>query len=109
MPDDTNPYGLTFPYPINGPTRRPRGDGCTSCVHKTYCPAVYFWRLHSGNFFEFDAGQGTKCASWSNQVADMVVTVSDADLNYAEYRFLQGIETEPDRCNLDTTTGNSRM
>jgi hypothetical protein len=39
----------------------------------------------------------------------MVVTVSDADLNYAEYRFLQGIETEPDRCNLDTTTGNSRM
>jgi hypothetical protein len=104
-----NPYGLTFPYPINGTVKRVRGEGCTSCVHKQYCPAIYWHRMTSGHFYEFDAGQGTKCSAWSNNVADIVTTVTKNDTDEVDYIFMQYGGVEPDRCDMPETTGNSRM
>ena len=106
---------FSFPYPEQAETRRPRGQGCSSCVHKTYCPALYWFRRggDSRGFHQQpvdDPSMGTICASWSNDPADIVKTdPTDDDLAEEEYMWLQGIGSEANRNGITgEATGTSR-
>lgn len=101
-----NPHGLTFPYPLIGKTNRPSGQGCTSCQHQTYCPAVYwFKRYKEPNLTE---SNGRACESWSTNPVDKVTTVAQADLDENEYICRQGIASEANRNGItDPVTGNA--
>ena len=99
---DPNPFGLTFPYPHCGSEVRVRGKGCSSCVHSTYCPALYWFRRGSdAKGLEEqpvdDDSLGVACASWSDDLADMVKTVTQNDLDENEYIYLQGTGSEANR------------
>ena len=88
----------SFPYPELG-TPRPSGQGCSSCVHSTYCPALYWFR-RGGDSRGFeqqpvnDLSLGRACASWSNDPADIVKDVNARDLEENEYIYNQGIGAE---------------
>ena len=84
---DPNPHGLTFPYPLIGTTNRPRGQGCVGCVHRTYCPAVYWFQRYGQRELTLDNGRA--CQSWSTNSADKVTTVSQNDLDENEYIYNQ--------------------
>ena len=101
---------FSFPYPELAAKARKRGEGCLSCVHRTYCPAMYWMKRYVTEGRTIDDHNGIQCASWSNNMADQVKTEpTDDDLNEGDYQFLQGISSEADRCGLsDTTTGTSR-
>lgn len=101
---------LSFPYPVLGTVRRPLGQGCKVCVHRTYCPAVY-WGRRYGTMEPLDDSwtgptdaHGIQCASWSSNPADMVTTVNQADLDENQYIYEQGIGSEADRNGLTTPT-----
>jgi hypothetical protein len=56
---------------------------------------------------EPDSHDGLQCASWSNNPADIVKTVTQTDLDEIEYIYQQGIGSEADRNGLtDQTTGS---
>jgi len=59
-----------FPYPETGTTKRPQGQGCTTCVHKGYCRALYWFMRWDNNWPNTNVG--TQCASWSTNTADMI-------------------------------------
>lgn len=104
---DPNPHGLTFPYPLIGSTVRPPGQGCLSCVHQTYCPAVYWFNRYTQR--DLAENNGRACASWSNNPADRVTTVAQADLDENEYIYNQGIGSEANRNGLtDPLTASDR-
>lgn len=88
----SNPHSLTFPYPLQGEEIRPKGQGCTSCVHQTYCPAVYWYYRYGLRNLTDDNGRA--CVSWSDDLDDQVRTVSQADLDENEYMYNQGIDRE---------------
>jgi len=99
---DPNPFNLTFPYPLIGTTVRPMGQGCSSCVHSTYCPALYWFRRGSDSkgFVEEpvdDRNMGRSCESWSDDPKDIVMTVTADDLAENEYIYNQGIGSEANR------------
>lgn len=69
--------GLSFPYPKIGKVTRPAGQGCQSCQHGTYCPALYWMRR--GAFSNGERQQpiddrfiGRACESWSDDPADKI-------------------------------------
>lgn len=105
---------LSFPYPKQGAIKRPAGQGCKTCVHK-YCPAMY-WARRDGTmqegktmWSEPNDNVGVKCASWSNNMADQVRTISTGDLDENEYIWVQGLGSEADRNGITSpTTGTSR-
>lgn len=104
--NDPNPHGLTFPYPLIGSVNRPRGQGCLSCVHQTYCPAVYWFYRYKQNDLTEESGRA--CASWSDDPADKVTMVAQADLDENEYIYNQGIGSEARRGGVtDPVTGNA--
>ena len=87
-----NPHDLTFPYPLQGDTVRPPGKGCTSCVHQTYCPAVYWLiRFSEENLTD---NHGRACASYSDSPNDVVTTVTDDDVDEVNYAMNQGFASE---------------
>jgi hypothetical protein len=101
-----NPHGLTFPYPLIGVTNRPRGQGCLSCVHRTYCPAVYWFNRYTQENLTEDSGRA--CASWSDNPADKATVVAQADLDENEYIYNQGIGSEANRNGITApVTGNA--
>jgi hypothetical protein len=101
-----NPHGLTFPYPLIGETNRPRGQGCLSCQHRTYCPAVYWFNRYTQESLTEDSGRA--CASWSDNPADKVTAVAQADLDENEYIYNQGIGSEANRNGITApVTGNA--
>ena len=101
---------FSFPYPGLAVSPRPVGQGCKSCVHRTYCPAMYWFRRYGIEGRTIDDHNGIQCASWSNNMADQVKTkATEDDLNEADYMFVQGIGSEPDRCGLtDAVTASNR-
>ena len=102
-----NPHNLTFPYPKIGKTIRPPGQGCTSCVQKGICPALYWWRRNIQR--EPDSYTGRVCASWTQDMAQQVRTVSQHDLEEVDYQFIQGIGSEANRNGINTpVTGGDR-
>lgn len=108
-PDITNPnpHGLTFPYPLSGAERRPKGQGCLVCVHQTYCPAVYWFYRYTQE--RLSDTNGVQCLSWSTNPADKVTTVAQSDLDENEYIFDQGIGSEANRGGIsDPVTGSTR-
>jgi hypothetical protein len=91
-----NPHDLTFPYPLQQNTpARARGQGCLVCVHQTYCPAVYWLNRYTQN--DLTPNMGIKCASWSDNPADEITTVSQNDLDENEYIYNQCIGSEAKR------------
>ena len=95
---------FSFPYPTLGTVRRPPGQGCRSCVHKTYCMALYWMRREgqgkdlSESWTGPDDHNGIQCASWSSNPADMIKTMpTQTDLDENEYMYNQGIQSEADR------------
>jgi hypothetical protein len=105
-----NPHNLTFPYPLIGTVVRPPGQGCSTCVHQTYCPAVYWFRRYGLTQQPIDDVRlGRACASWSNNPADQIRTVAQADLDEEKYMYDQGIGSEANRSGITTpTTGGDR-
>lgn len=106
----TQPF--SFPYPVLQATPRPVGQGCNTCVHTTYCPALYWFRRggDSRGFKEEpvdDRHMGIQCASWSNNPADMVKTVNERDLDENQYIWDQGIGSEPNRSGITDQSGGS--
>ena len=103
---DPNPHGLTFPYPLMGTAKRKSGQGCMVCVHRTYCPAVYWFERYTQEDITEDNGR--QCASWSTDPADKVSVVAQADLDENEYIYNQGIGSEPNRNGItDPVTGDA--
>ena len=106
---------LSFPYPVLGTVKRPYGQGCKICVHRVYCPAIYWQRRYgTGEPLEYGwtgptNAHGVQCASWSTNPADMVLTHNQDDIDEEEYIWNQGIGSEADRDGLtDPTTGTGR-
>ena len=83
---------MTFPYPVQGGAPRPAGQGCLSCVHQTYCPAVYWWKRYGQN--GLDEYVGRACISYSSDPSDIVTVVSDSDRAENEYMKNMGIGSE---------------
>lgn len=107
---------LSFPYPVLGATRRPVGQGCKICVHRPYCPAVY-WQRRYGQAMSIEDGwtgpddhNGIQCESWSDSLADKLPGIpNQTDLNEEAYIWNQGIGSEADRNGIASpTTGTSR-
>jgi hypothetical protein len=99
-----NPHGLTFPYPLQGSTVRPSGQGCTSCTHRGYCPAVYWFNRYKQR--DLTDSMGRACAEWSDNIADQITTVSSEDEAENEYIYNQGIGSEANRSGItDPVTG----
>lgn len=69
---------LSFPYPKKGRTKRPNGQGCTSCTRKRYCP-TYYWGIRFGNIGNTN-DYGTSCDSWSNLKADSQTPVGEGEI-----------------------------
>lgn len=101
---------FSFPYPKMGSVRRPVGQGCKSCVHRTYCPAMYWFARYGVEARTIDDHNGIQCESWSNNMADQVKTPpTEDDLDEADYMTIQGITSEADRCGLtDAVTASNR-
>jgi hypothetical protein len=86
---------------------REAGQGCTSCVHRTYCPELYWFMRYTQR--QPDDYNGRACASWSNNEADKVKvpTSDDTDLNTRNNNL--GILTEPNRSGItDALTAGHR-
>lgn len=102
---------LTFPYPVQGTVKRPPGQGCSSCEHRTYCPAMY-WMTRFGwsiDVVKPDNYAGIQCASWSNNPADRFSPINPPDLEENEYMYNQGIMSEANRNGITApTTGTNR-
>ena len=100
---------FSFPYPTcNGPVR-PAGQGCKSCVHMTYCPAVYWFARYGVEKRTIDDHMGKKCDSWSNVMSAQVKIPTEGDLDEQDYIFIQGIGSEADRCGIsDAVTASNR-
>ena len=95
---------FSFPYPKLGTVRRPVGQGCKVCVHRTYCPAMYWMRRYgqgtdlADSWTGPDDHNGIQCASWSDNLADQIKTPpTQTDLDEAYYMWVQGIGSEADR------------
>jgi hypothetical protein len=69
----------SFPYPELGKTARPAGQGCRTCVHKTYCEAFY-WFVRRDVIFS-DSHVGLACLSWSENPDDNVQFGNKYDIN----------------------------
>ena len=69
----------SFPYPELGSIARPSGQGCTSCVHKRYCEAFY-WFVRRDVIYS-DSHVGLACSSWSNLESDSVQFGNKYDVN----------------------------
>lgn len=99
---------FSFPYPVFTAYPRPAGQGCKSCVHRQYCPAMYWYRRYGWEGRTIDDFVGRQCASWSNNMLDQVKTPpTDDDLNEEEYMAIQGIGSEADRCGITIVTDGS--
>jgi len=98
---------MSFPYPKLAIVRRPRGQGCLSCAHKLYCPAMYWQRRWSYELRTIDDNMGVQCDSWSEEIAEKVKEPpTEADLDEEFYIFTQGTGSEPDRSGItDTVSG----
>lgn len=107
---------FSFPYPKVLKKPRKPGQGCKSCVHKTYCPALYWMRRGpSGTAMEqnpIDDNQiGIACASWSDNPSEKVhvSAATEDDLAYEERMFIDGIGAEANPNGLtEPTTGTYR-
>jgi len=91
---------LTFPDPVIGTIVRPKGQGCTSCVHNKQCRTFYWLRreMWVATGREPDEILGVACTSWSNNPADVPTTPpTPEDLDYMNQLDEEGIASEPDR------------
>jgi hypothetical protein len=105
--------GFSFPYPQQGTTIRAVGQGCSSCVHSTYCAAMYWFRRTGYNNNGFGGGLdeniGRSCESWSNDPADRLTSfANERDLEEVEYIWQQGIGMEAERSGLTDAVTSSR-
>ena len=103
---------LSFPYPELGTIVRKYGQGCTSCVHKEYCTALYWLRRNvqeGQKAIVPDEHNGIQCGSWSNNPNDRITTCTqdDIDENY-RLSITEGILTEPNQNITDAVTGGRR-
>lgn len=73
---------VSFPYPSQGKTARPPGQGCLACVHKTYCPAMYWYRWYGERVDDYT---GRQCGSFSSNPLDIVKEVTEDDEVENEY------------------------
>ena len=97
---------LSFPYPTIGSVTRPPGQGCVSCVHKGYCPAMYWYRRFL--LRDPDNNVGRACNSWSDVPQPPPAPTQD-DLNEVEYISNQEIGSEANSSGISCpTTGTSR-
>lgn len=95
---------LSFPYPQIGTIKRPKGEGCSSCVHRVYCQAFYWYYRYAqfpsedGKNEHVNENLGTMCASWSDNINDRITTITQDDLD-ENYRLaaVDQILTEPFR------------
>jgi hypothetical protein len=108
----TQPF--SFPYPELGTVVRPAGQGCSSCVHSTYCMALYWFRRggDSRGFHQQpvdDPSLGRACSSWSSNPSDIVTSVNQRDRDEEEYMWRQGIGSEANRNGItEAVTGSNR-
>ena len=105
---------LSFPYPISGPTVRSPGQGCSTCVHRDYCPAFYwYYRYEQYPSADQKAGKridthlGLSCMSWSNNSSDIVGPPTADDIAENNRLNDEGILIEPFREGItDPVTAN---
>jgi hypothetical protein len=108
---------FSFPYPVLGTVKRPVGQGCKVCVHRTYCPAVYWQRRYGlgvnleDSWTGPDDHNGIQCSSWSDDPAARIKGhPTQTDLDEAAYIWAQGIGSEADRNGITfPATGTSRL
>lgn len=84
---------ISFPDPILGSIKRPKGQGCLSCVHQNYCQSFYWFLRFTEN--KPDDYLGIQCASWSNNEIDRIIVANADDLALNARLNNDGILTEP--------------
>jgi hypothetical protein len=104
---------LSFPYPKNGDTVRPAGEGCLNCIHSTYCPALYWFRRYTQR--EPDNHNGRACLSFSTSKSDIPADLqgpngigNDFDRAENARRNCEGVLTEanPNGLSAQVTASN---
>ena len=83
---------LTFPDPVMGKIKRPRGQGCTSCVHQYYCTNLYWYIRNQERTVSDDFGCG--CLSWTDVEANRLDPKAEGDIYMQQYREEQRISQE---------------
>ena len=99
---------LSFPYPVILPTARPFGQGCSTCVHRDYCTAFYWYYRYEQYPSEtgkagkvIDQHLGIACGSWSSNPADQIKTYTQDDLDENKRLADDDILVEPFREGFD--------
>jgi len=94
-----NVPSLTFPTPVIGKIKRPRGQGCTSCVHQYYCTTLYWYIRNQERSVSDDFG--CACASWSDEESHRLDPKGEGDLYMNQYMNEQGIAQEKNQNGID--------
>ena len=90
---------MSFPQPTIGPNKRPKGQGCNSCVHSKYCLTFYWYLRHTD--VTPDDYVGVACNSWSNNEVDRITTTNADDVAYTERLSSEGLLIDPKANNSD--------
>lgn len=103
-----NPHNLTFPYPQQGKIIRPVGQGCLSCVHQNYCPAVYWFKRYG--YRNLEKYMGRACKEWTNDFTKQIMVWKQEDIDEMNYIAVQGIGSEANRNGITSsiTAGDRR-
>lgn len=100
MPD------VRYEYPELGKTVRPKGQGCTACIHQGYCVARYWVKRSNNAEILKDASLGVACGNWSNNIEDRLGSPCAESLKENEYLISQGLAEEASPSGL-TDLGSS--
>ncbi len=84
---------ISFPDPVLGDIKRPKGQGCLTCVHNLYCQSFYWYQRFTENVP--DGYVGVQCASYSNNEEDRILEPNADDLALNARLNNDGILTEP--------------
>ena len=110
------PGPISFPYPEIGTTKRPAGQGCSTCVHSVYCQAFYWLRRDASRpsvtgkgYDPVDAHLGTACKEWTDDINQRItqITTGDIEENY-RLSVVEGILVEPFSSGIDDPVTASR-
>ena len=103
--NNASQLALSFPFPELGGTIRPAGQGCISCVHTTYCPALYWFQREIQN--EVTPNMGIQCLQFTDNPLDQIKTFNAFDVQENEFRNDQGFlrEAKPGGYSDPNTTG----
>lgn len=90
---------VTFQTPVIGKIKRPRGQGCTSCVHQYYCQNLYWYIRNQERTVSDDFG--CACLSWNNEESQRLNPKEEGDIYLQNQMMIEGIGKEKNENGCD--------